>query len=48
MIGGGFHLPVSISSRTETLEMLYVALAEEAGSALLHGGPGCGKSSLAA
>src|ERR1700737_5654923 len=27
--------------------MLYAALAEEPGSALLHGEPGCGKSTLA-
>src|SRR5258707_560843 len=27
--------------------MLYAVLAEEAGSALLHGEPGCGKSTLA-
>src|SRR5271165_1044608 len=39
--------PQDFVGRTEALEMLYVALAEEAGSALLHGGPGCGKSSLA-
>jgi hypothetical protein len=30
-----------------TLEMLYAALAENTGSALLHGEPGCGKSTLA-
>jgi hypothetical protein len=31
----------------QVLEMLYAALKEEAGNALLHGEPGCGKSTLA-
>jgi hypothetical protein len=39
--------PQDFVDRTETLEMLYATLAEEAGSALLHGEPGCGKSTVA-
>src|SRR6202162_2227165 len=39
--------PHDFVGRAEGLEMLYAALAEEAGSALLHGEPGCGKSTLA-
>ena len=39
--------PHDFVGRTETLEMLYAALAENPGSALLHGEPGCGKSTLA-
>jgi hypothetical protein len=39
--------PHDFVGRTEALEMLYAALAEEASSALLHGEPGCGKSTLA-
>jgi hypothetical protein len=39
--------PHDFVGRAEALEMLYVALAEEPGSALLYGGPGCGKSTLA-
>jgi hypothetical protein len=37
----------SYVTRHEALEMLYAVLAEEAGSALLHGEPGCGKSTVA-
>jgi NB-ARC domain len=33
--------------RAETLEMLYSTLVEHPGRALLHGEPGCGKSTLA-
>jgi hypothetical protein len=33
--------------RTEVLELLYATLAEDPVSALLHGEPGCGKSTLA-
>jgi tetratricopeptide (TPR) repeat protein len=39
--------PHDFVGRTEALEMLYAALKEEVGSALLHGEPGCGKSTLA-
>ena len=39
--------PQDFVGRTEALEMLYAALAEDPGSALLHGEPGCGKSTLA-
>jgi hypothetical protein len=48
--GPGVFLPPpphDFVGRSEALEMLYAALAEEAGSALLHGEPGCGKSTLA-
>ena len=48
--GPGVFLPPpphDFVGRTETLEMLYAALAENPGSALLHGEPGCGKSTLA-
>src|SRR6202162_1896519 len=39
--------PHDFVSRAEVLEMLYAALKEEVGNALLHGEPGCGKSTLA-
>jgi hypothetical protein len=39
--------PQDFVGRTEALEMLYAALGEEPGGALLHGEPGCGKSMLA-
>ena len=39
--------PHDFVGRTEALEKLYAALAEDPGSALLHGEPGCGKSTLA-
>jgi len=39
--------PHDFVGRAEDLEMLYAALAENPGSALLHGEPGCGKSTLA-
>jgi hypothetical protein len=39
--------PHDFVGRAQVLEMLYVALAEEVGSALLYGEPGCGKSALA-
>jgi hypothetical protein len=39
--------PHDFVGRTETLEMLYLALAQDSGKALLHGEPGCGKSTLA-
>jgi len=39
--------PHDFVGRAEALEMLYAALAEKADSALLHGEPGCGKSTLA-
>ena len=39
--------PHDFVGRSETLEILYAALAENLGSALLHGEPGCGKSTLA-
>ena len=39
--------PHDFVGRAETLELLYVALKEEVSSALLHGEPGCGKSTLA-
>jgi hypothetical protein len=40
-------LPHDFVGRAETLEMLYSTLVENPGSALLHGEPGCGKSTLA-
>ncbi len=39
--------PHDFVGRAETLEMLYAALVENPGNALLHGEPGCGKSTLA-
>src|SRR5271166_1612360 len=39
--------PHDFVGRAEALEMLYAALKEEVGSALLYGEPGCGKSTLA-
>jgi hypothetical protein len=39
--------PHDFVGRTEALEMLYALLAEEVGSALLYGEPGCGKSTIA-
>jgi hypothetical protein len=39
--------PHDFVGRAEALEMLYATLAEDPGSALLHGEPGCGKSTLA-
>jgi tetratricopeptide (TPR) repeat protein len=39
--------PLDFVGRAEALEMLYAALVEDPGSALLHGEPGCGKSTLA-
>jgi tetratricopeptide (TPR) repeat protein len=39
--------PHDFVGRAEDLEMLYAALKEDPGSALLHGEPGCGKSTLA-
>jgi len=39
--------PQDFVGRTEALEMLYTTLVENPGSALLHGEPGCGKSTLA-
>jgi TIR domain/NB-ARC domain len=39
--------PHDFVGRAEGLEMLYTALAENPGSALLHGEAGCGKSTLA-
>ena len=39
--------PHDFVGRSDTLEMLYTTLTEEPGSALLHGEPGCGKSTLA-
>jgi hypothetical protein len=46
---GGFLLPPpqDFVGRAEALEMLYATLVEDPGSALLHGEPGCGKSTLA-
>jgi hypothetical protein len=46
----GLFLPLrphDFVGRAETLELLYAALKEEVGNALLHGEPGCGKSTLA-
>jgi TIR domain/NB-ARC domain len=48
--GRGVFLPPpphDFVGRTEALEMLYAVLAEDLGNALLHGEPGCGKSTLA-
>jgi len=39
--------PHDFVGRAEALEMLYAALKEEVGNALLYGEPGCGKSTLA-
>ena len=39
--------PHDFVGRAEALEFLYAVLKEEAGNALLHGEPGCGKSTLA-
>jgi tetratricopeptide (TPR) repeat protein len=39
--------PHDFVGRAEALEMLYAALKEDPGSVLLHGEPGCGKSTLA-
>jgi hypothetical protein len=39
--------PLDFVGRVEILEMLYVELVENRGGALLYGGPGCGKSTLA-
>ena len=39
--------PHDFVGRAETLELLYAALKEEVGNALLHDEPGCGKSTLA-
>src|ERR1700692_1328345 len=39
--------PHDFVGRAVALEMLYAALAEDPGNALLHGEPGCGKSTLA-
>jgi hypothetical protein len=39
--------PHDFVGRAEALEMLYATLKEEVGNALLHGEPGCGKSTLA-
>jgi DNA-binding NtrC family response regulator len=39
--------PHDFVGRTEALEMLYTTLVANAGSVLLHGEPGCGKSTLA-
>jgi hypothetical protein len=39
--------PHDFVGRAEALEMLYAALAENPGGALLYGEPGCGKSTLA-
>jgi TIR domain/NB-ARC domain len=39
--------PHDFVGRTEALELLYATLAEEAGSALLYGEAGCGKSTVA-
>ena len=39
--------PHDFVGRAEALEMLYATLVENPGSALLHGEPGCGKSTLA-
>ena len=39
--------PLDFVGRVEILEMLYAVLVENRGSALLYGGPGCGKSTLA-
>jgi tetratricopeptide (TPR) repeat protein len=39
--------PHDFVGRAEALELLYAALKEEVGNALLHGEPGCGKSTLA-
>src|SRR5271166_643682 len=46
----GFFLPdppQDFVGRAEALEMLYATLVDDPGSALLHGEPGCGKSTLA-
>jgi tetratricopeptide (TPR) repeat protein len=48
--GRGAFLPApphDFVGRAQVLETLYAGLAEEVGSALLHGEPGCGKSTLA-
>src|SRR5262245_41689076 len=39
--------PQNFVGRAEALEMLYATLVEKQGRALLHGEPGCGKSTLA-
>jgi hypothetical protein len=39
--------PQDFVGRAEALEMLYAALVEKQGRALLHGEPGCGKSTFA-
>jgi tetratricopeptide (TPR) repeat protein len=46
----GVFLPIpphDFVGRAETLELLYAALREEVGNALLYGEPGCGKTTLA-
>ena len=39
--------PHDFVGRAEALEVLYSTLTENPGSALLHGEPGCGRSTLA-